>query len=99
MSYEGFEEYLCKSGHYATFDAYSEAPKQCPCGEPWAYVHSVDETNGVVKGCPATRPAPKRKKGADDFWHEDHYGNRYATQRVRYRPGKEWIRLHSCSAR
>lgn len=59
MSYEGYTEYLCKNGHYWAVDVYCECgvPECSECGGPYVWRHSVDETNGVVKGDPGTRPA------------------------------------------
>src|SRR4029077_19333542 len=50
MSYEGYEQYLCKNGHYFTKDcAYSWGSLKeelCPdCQEKAVWCNSVDETN------------------------------------------------------
>ncbi len=47
MSYEGFEQAICKNGHWKEFSCYSER-KKCPtCGAPFAWTNGVDETNGI----------------------------------------------------
>lgn len=51
MSYEGFDQYWCKNGHYFERDVYSDDLKRsvCPvCGAQWAKVNSVDQTNETV---------------------------------------------------
>ena len=91
MSYEGYQEWLCTSGHYLARDAYEDAPPKCPhCRGALAYYHAVDQTNGEEEGNPSTLPAPKEQVGADDQWHMDHRGNRYVTPLERYRPVSEW---------
>lgn len=50
MSYEGYEQWLCKQGHYFCFDCYSLPLKEkweCPvCGQGLAWTNGVDQTNG-----------------------------------------------------
>lgn len=49
MSYEGYEQVLCKNGHLGSADAYfGHHDWQCPdCGTPdIAWSNSVDDTNG-----------------------------------------------------
>jgi len=48
MSYEEYEQYLCKNGHYFTEEVYLYSGKEkiCPtCKEKIAWHNSVDETN------------------------------------------------------
>jgi len=47
-------------------------------------------TNGVDENDPGTQPASLIDDGFDDIWKFDHYGQRYAQKRFRYRPGPEW---------
>lgn len=56
MSYEGYDQVLCKNGHYFTFDCYSAPdyfgqdgdPWVCTkCGEKAVWWNGVDETNGI----------------------------------------------------
>ena len=48
MSYEGYEQFLCKNGHEIHRDAYAFKPEACPyCGEPFVWVFGVNQTNGV----------------------------------------------------
>lgn len=94
MSYEGFQEYLCPKGHYNVRDAYSDDCEACPdCGEPITYYHPVDQTNGEDPNNPACCVAEVEPIGAEDTWHEDMYGNRYATQETLYKPapGSAWM--------
>lgn len=56
MSWEGYEQHLCKAGHY--FENYDyngwfgdEDKPKCPtCGEPSTWFNVVDETNGSPQG-------------------------------------------------
>lgn len=48
MSFEGYEQRLCKNGHYEIFDVYEFSPRDdstCYCGEKWAWFNLVDCTN------------------------------------------------------
>jgi hypothetical protein len=54
MSFEGYEQRLCKNGHYETFDVYEFVPEDDPCsvcGAKWVWFNLVDCTNepGVGK--------------------------------------------------
>lgn len=50
MSYEGYEQKLCKKGHYWC-DGVWEVLDSCPtCKEPAVWSNSVDETNGFEQG-------------------------------------------------
>jgi hypothetical protein len=101
MSYEGYAEFLCKSGHYWTM-SYSEesflenrsAPNiyTCPhCGLRPSMYHDVNETNGIDEDDPNTLPAKKKEIGFDDEWRIDHYGNKYAVKIIKFKPiGKHW---------
>lgn len=98
MSYEGYEEFICKNGHYNTLDVNyftygSDDPKIqkemefCPCcGEKYKWQCSVDQTNGYYEDDPSTFDAPKKVVGFTDSWHVDHYGNKYATKIFQYEP-------------
>jgi predicted nucleic-acid-binding Zn-ribbon protein len=57
MSYEGYDQLLCKNGHYWTCDAFDNIsynelgqavhPVSCPyCQNPNVWSNSVDQTNG-----------------------------------------------------
>lgn len=94
MSYEGYTEYLCEKGHYLARDVYADAlASLCTCGARLAFVHEVDETNGEDEELPDTMPAPKEEIGFDDIPCADHYGNRFFTKRMRYRPISDWHEL------
>ncbi len=96
MSYEGYEEKLCSNGHlshssdiYGDF-AENESLLVCNfCKEPFVFIHSIDETNGILfdsigNEIPTTIPYPFKEVGFDDIWKEDHYGNKYAVKRLKY---------------
>jgi len=49
MSFEGYYQKLCPSGHYWDVDCYSvgEEPEKCPCcGQDEVWHNLVDTTNG-----------------------------------------------------
>ncbi len=63
MSYEGYEQLLCKNGHYSQCDAHEttdwsengpfhnlELVRCNECGEAIIWSNSVDETNGDGEG-------------------------------------------------
>lgn len=82
MGYNGYTEYLCAKGHYSTCDC-RDSLTACQtegCDAALTYRHAVDETNGLDENDPAACPAPKKEIGFQDAWHDDHYGNRYATK-------------------
>ena len=100
VSYEGYREWLCANGHYHARDCWDDDPKKCQhCGAPITHYHGVDQTNGVVQGDPQTKPAPKCKIGADDQWHKDHHGNKFAIAIPRYKPGRHWRELKAAKGR
>lgn len=92
MSYEGYTEFLCERGHILSRDCMENDPAACDsCGAPIAWSHAVDCTNGYDETQPYTYPAPTDLIEREDVWHEDHYGNRYATLRPRFQPvGDVW---------
>jgi len=54
MSYEGYEQWLCRTGHLHIYDCY-DAPDMetwsCHhCGEPVGHVNAVDCTNEEAEG-------------------------------------------------
>lgn len=58
MSFEGYEEYLCEVGHYATAGAWDAPVSICPtCHAPIVWHRVVDETNGIDPNDPTTMPA------------------------------------------
>jgi len=46
MSFEGFNQFLCRNGHYDSCDIYEEEKSICKCGEPFVWTNLVDLTNG-----------------------------------------------------
>jgi hypothetical protein len=97
MGYSGFVELLCLNGHYGGHDVYESAPERCFCGAHFRWSHGVDQTNGYDESHPSSCCAPKTRIGADDRWHEDHHGNRYATEDERFAPAGDgiWLRINS----
>jgi hypothetical protein len=90
MSYEGYTEYLTRSGKYLVVDCYEPDPETSP-DDPIVWRHSVDQTNGIEEGNPDTYPAEKEEIGFKDIWKKDHYGNPFAVKLLLYAPkGKEW---------
>lgn len=47
--------------------------------------HLVDQTNGWDPEDPTTCPAKLEVREYEDHWHEDHYGNKYATRNPLYK--------------
>jgi hypothetical protein len=89
MSYEGYRELLCVTGHYSAYDAYDDASPVCGvCGQAFRYMHGVDQTNGHDASDPACCNAPVVELGFDDIWREDHYGNRFAMKVKRLAPAR-----------
>jgi hypothetical protein len=101
MSYEGYEEYLCENGHHMERDVYDiRSVTECEyCKGKLLWRHSVDQTNGFGQhrhnACLNEEeydhsyfdePAPVVELGYEDQWHEDHYGNKYATKVMLYSP-------------
>lgn len=92
MSFEGYDEFLCKKGHYWAQDAYDPREPFCPrCGQEAQCHHVVDQTNGIVymengEPHPSTVPYPFEEIDYEDKWHEDHYGNKYAIKIPLYKP-------------
>jgi hypothetical protein len=55
MSYEGYVEWLCESGHYMSVSCYDDNPVICSfCKKGMKYFHDVDETNGPDADDPRT---------------------------------------------
>jgi len=91
MSYEGYEEFICKNKHYYTVDAmnfvHGIGTIKCPhCGADPKFQCSVDVTNGCYEDEPWTMDGPKTEVGFEDIPHEDHYGNKYFTKLAHYEP-------------
>lgn len=93
MSYEGFEEYLCKKGHYYTGDAFDNAP-DCPyCSSAPAHYHAVDCTNGIEEGCPGTTMGEKIPNGHWDMPQVDVLGNKYVKRINIWLPTNHWRKI------
>jgi len=81
MSYEGYREYLCSTGHHTVRDCNDDDPSECDiCGGAITHWHSVDQTNGMIKGDPSTMRAPTVQIGIE----------RYTAERPLYSPGAHW---------
>ncbi len=90
MSYEGYQEKLCSNGHLSySSDIYEDFAENesllvCNfCKEPFVFIHSIDETNGILfdsigKEILSTISYPFIVIGYDDDWKKDHYGNSYS---------------------
>jgi hypothetical protein len=47
MSYEGYSQNLCTSGHLLEVDCYDDVPEKCEyCDCAFVFSHDVDNTNG-----------------------------------------------------
>lgn len=47
MSYEGYDQHLCETGHLFTTDCYTSfQDAKCPCGKKSVFYNVVDQTNG-----------------------------------------------------
>lgn len=98
MSYEGYTEYICPKGHIWECDVYLEDSNAhvCKmCGNRAEWIHDVDQTNGINHEDPGTFSAGVIVRGYEDYWHVDHYGNRYA-QKIPLRkpaPGSAWRKM------
>ena len=91
MSYEGYTTFLCTNGHQYTVDAldliHRTASRSCPhCGARPVFFRNTDETNGFDPRRPGTQPPKVLETGFEDFWKQDHYGNRYAVKVLTYKP-------------
>ncbi len=95
MSYEGYVEYICVKGHLFARDCYSDEPAICiRCRGKVAYIHPVDETNGIDEDDPGTFSGDVEIVGEEDTWHRDHYGNKYATRITLVSPNsKVWRKI------
>jgi hypothetical protein len=97
MSYEGFEEYLCKKGHYFTQDCMDDSPSDCPyCFSPAVHYHAVDCTNGIEEDNPGTQMAPKVADGHWDRPMIDVLGNKYVQRINIWRPTDQWRKVVQC---
>ncbi len=105
MGYKGVEQFLCPEGHLTEIDAaklsyaYEEERKKlliCPhCQQKFVLNCSVDFTNGSCEEYPETTRGKVKEIGFIDIWHNDHYGNRYATKLMKYEPEdpKRWEKM------
>lgn len=103
MSYEGYSQHIGECGHHWEIDSNvfsygstddRENALNCPvCGKRARVSAMVDVTNGFrEEGDPSSWPAKMKEVGFTDSWHEDHYGNKYATKHMTYEPvGKRWF--------
>lgn len=87
MSYEGSEYFLCEKGHLNCFDAYSEEEESlCRyCGSRLVWNQSVDYTNGTDITDPHTYLRDLEVDHYEDIPMEDHYGNKYFSQKTCYK--------------
>lgn len=100
MSYEGYTEYICETGHTWGLGADELLSEEyltegslnlCPfCNKGPVFSHTVDCTNGMEwtdDGAliPGTAPYPFEEVSFEDVWHVDHYGNKFATKIILYK--------------
>lgn len=45
MSYEGYEQHICKNGHLFGRGAFEESAPKCSCGAESVFCNCVDDTN------------------------------------------------------
>lgn len=105
MGYKGYFQYIGECGHHWEIDssvfiygtkAEKEKALRCPvCGDHAHHLARVDETNGFEQeGDPLSWPAKMKEVGFTNVWHEDHYGNKYATKHPTYDPvGWRWCKV------
>ncbi len=109
MSYSGYTEYLSEEGFYWVVDSFFESEKENlgPNNSRPFYYHHVNQTNGYgeerryIKENNLSEElsyfdedAPKEEIGFIDIWHEDHYGNKFATKSFKYKPDlKYWQKV------
>ena len=88
MSYEGYEEFICETGHYFTEDCYAPNPRKCIfCDSKIEWCNSVDQTNGIDEDIPQTMPAEIIYTIGDE-WKVDKYGNKYVVDRMSFKPAE-----------
>ena len=92
--YQGYQQTICRRGHYQEVDAL-ETPGACEvCQEPVRYYCAVDTTNGVEPEIPDSFPAPFKQVNIEDTWHTDRHGNKFATSIPIVVPeGDRWINI------
>lgn len=100
MSYEGYTEYICITGHVFNLSDYETGTYEftihvCPiCRKRVEYQHNVDQTNGYDESNPDTYPAKTKIMKTIDVWNTDHYGNKYALKQNLFKPdSSEWTKL------
>lgn len=92
MSYEGINEWITEKGFYLVTGCYDDPPV-LEEGDRLSWRHAVDFTNGIEEGSNCADYAKKEMLGHEDVWHTDHYGNKYASKRLKFKPlGKNWQR-------
>ncbi len=88
MSYEGYEQLLCASGHYWTEDVHYHGELTCnACKQPPVWRNDVDETNGEGAGYINMADLLVSEATFDEC---SHCGHRSELQPARYRiPSEE----------
>jgi len=87
MSYEGYNQFICTSGHrFDTPDNYGSRPRCAICGEEPAWCNSVDETNcesyGVIRDFSSLLIEPEQVETCN-------LGHAHVVKHARYRPPTE----------
>lgn len=111
MSYEGYEQHICRNGHRFDADCYSTGPT-CHCGAKPFWSNSVDQTNCDEVGF-ITESEFKKLLVLEQKSEKCNLGHMHITQHEVYRFPKEgelrrfmfdkgeWIplRIHSSSCK
>lgn len=95
MSYEGYNQILCKKGHLSAQDAFfSESDFKCRCGEKIAWYNPVDETNCESYGLISQRELNKFLLTEEQQCSCKHCGHKHTAVEATYRiPTKEETKL------
>lgn len=95
MSYHGYSEYLCASGHHHRSDVYAATPVDCPlCDGPWIWHHRVDHPHSLSPSVPCV--ATVVALPPSEIWRTDPLGNRYIHTEPRYAPASQGPWRHLC---
>ena len=82
MSYEGYREYVCETGHLLRVDCNEDDQSKCRiCSAPFTHWKSVDMTNGYEPDNPSTHSGATEVIGSEEV----------ITERLLHRPvGTLW---------
>lgn len=82
MSYEGYKQLICETGHIVNIDCHDDDPQACRiCGAVFTHSKSIDMTNGYEPENPYTHEGAREVIGVEEV----------VTERLLYRPvGNLW---------